>query len=512
VRALLVSGSFSPDQPPTGLLTLATIARDKGWTVGLAQLPSRQNTSAFLARAADADIVGFTTTCSTYPRILLLAAMLKARAPKVPIVLGGPQATSTAEATVTRHQAIDLIVRGEAETAWPQLLNEIAHGAHRWERVPGAVWRTDAGVIEQAKAAPLIGDLDGVPLPALDLVLPRTPIAHLAVEVGRGCPYGCTFCSTNTFFRRRFRMKSVSRILQDLTTLADRYGVRHFDFIHDMFTVRREAVEEIAGALQGRGITWNCSARTDRLDEPLLRLMAAAGCSGIYAGIETGSQLLQHATKKNLSVADAICTVRRCQMLGLGVTASLIFGYPNETLEDLRDTLLCYFELLSPHPAPQASGPLVPQLHLFAPLADTQIVDPTEPYAFDPRLSSTVRSEVDSNLWPEEIRMVQSDFELFSAFYRPQATPYRPQDYLALDALFMAIHRWPQVRAHLAGPARLPFVDYLLRGGFEPPSVGEDADGAAAAIVLGFATQRPQDGALALASEADGMIRWPFRP
>lgn len=466
MRAALVSGPSTPGQPPTGLLTLATLARNAGWDVDLIELPALDRLDAFLRRLAGADLVGFTTVCSTYPRVLLVSQIVRACRPGVAIVLGGPQATITARRTVQRFPSVDLVVRGEAEAAWPCLLEEVASGRRDWSRVPGAVW-SDGTEVRAAAPADLVANLDTVPMPAFDLDPGFGDGSRVAVEVGRGCPYGCTFCSTNTFFKRRFRMKSVERILSDVAYLRTRFGTVHFDFIHDMFTVRSDTVEAICGALEGAGITWNCSARTDRLTPDLLDRMVRAGCRGIYVGIETGSERLQKDTRKNLVPGDALKTIRLCQSKGLNITASLIFGFPQETVQDLYDTLLCYFELATPHPSPAVTASIVPQLHMFAPLAETPILDAGKGYAFDGRMSGTVRVDYPDGLSQDERRMIAGDFELFSAFYHPLGTDVPRDRQLALDAVFEALPQFPHARSYIARYARLEFAAFLIEGPFD---------------------------------------------
>src|SRR5438876_9827010 len=126
--------------------------------------------------------------------------------------------------------------------------------------------------------APPIEDLDTLPSPAYHLTGELEGAHRAALEMGRGCPFACTFCSTNDFFRRNFRLRSPERILRDMRALALAYRLNDFDLIHDMFTVDRRRVVAFCAAMiaSGETFTWSCSARTDCVDEPLLELMAHA--------------------------------------------------------------------------------------------------------------------------------------------------------------------------------------------------------------------------------------------
>src|SRR5262249_8992500 len=123
---------------------------------------------------------------------------------------------------------------------------------------------------------------------------------HFPLELGRGCPFSCTFCSTNDFFRRRFRLKSPAHMIAEMRRVKETYGIDSFELVHDMFTVDRKRVVEFCEALiaSQEEFTWGCSARTDCVDEELIAFMARAGCRGIFFGIETGSRRMQRIIDK----------------------------------------------------------------------------------------------------------------------------------------------------------------------------------------------------------------------
>ena len=153
-----------------------------------------------------------------------------------------------------------------------------------------------------------------------------------SLELGRGCPFACTFCSTNDFFRRNFRLRTPERVIADMRTIAAKYGIRSFALVHDMFTVDRRKVAGFCDAMiaSGEGFQWSCSARTDCVDEQLLALMASAGCRGIFYGIEAGSVRMQKIIDKHLDPARAEEVIDLTEQLGMRTTVSLITGFPKK--------------------------------------------------------------------------------------------------------------------------------------------------------------------------------------
>ena len=276
-------------------------------------------------------------------------------------MFGGPQASVVDLQTLAAFPFVDLILRGEAEESFPLLLDELANW-RRMDRVPGLTYRTE-GQPRRNPNADVIRDLDSLPSPAYHLTGELQGASRAALEMGRGCPFACTFCSTNDFFRRNFRLRSPDRILHDMRSFAEVYGLSDFDLIHDMFTVDKRRVVAFCDAMiaSGERFTWACSARSDCIDEPLLELMARAGCVGIFFGIETGSARMQTVIDKRLDISRAKEIIDAVEELRIGSTVSLIAGFPEETREDLEQTVrnaYAFGTVFTLGPATQFAGSL----------------------------------------------------------------------------------------------------------------------------------------------------------
>jgi radical SAM superfamily enzyme YgiQ (UPF0313 family) len=316
--------------------------------------------------ARDFDLFGFSTVCSSYPLTLRIAAEVKRAHPKSIVVLGGPQASVVDRATMRAYPFIDIVVRGEAEQSLPDLMEALTE-ERSLGAIPGITFRQDGEIVRNADA-PLVLDLDALPFPAFHLFPDVRFCRHFPLELGRGCPFSCTFCSTNDFFRRRFRLKSPARMIAEMRWIKQTYGISSFELVHDMFTVDRKRVVEFCEALveSSETFTWGCSARTDCIDEELIALMAKAGCRGIFFGIETGSARMQKVIDKGLELTDSIERVHSCDKYKINTAVSLMAGFPEETMSDLRQTAAFFVDSLRYDYAD-------PQLSILAPLADTPI-------------------------------------------------------------------------------------------------------------------------------------------
>lgn len=368
--------------PQLGILSLAAITEELGCVtsvydpnraffqfadaVGETRLHEFAELAARQICAIDAEVYGFGSICSAYPLTLRIAKGVKAIRPESTIVIGGPQASVVAEPTMKAFPFIDFILRGEAEQSLPIFLEELS-SQRRFERVPGLVHRSMFGV-QRNPDAPLIANLDALPLPAYHLTGELRGTRTAPLELGRGCPFACTFCSTNDFFRRNFRLRSPRRVLEDMCAIEAEYGITDFDLAHDMFTVDRKRVRTFCQHMidSGKCYRWACSARTDCVDQELIELMAAAGCRGIFFGVETGSHRMQKIIDKHLDPRRAHEIIEIVDRAGIRSTISLITGFPEEQWDDLSETLQFFM-----HSARTPKS--APQINLLAPLANTPL-------------------------------------------------------------------------------------------------------------------------------------------
>lgn len=402
--------------------------------------------------AKEAPLYGFSTICSSYSLTIRIAQAVKQLRPESKILLGGPQASVVDIATLTAFPFVDFILRGEAEESLPHLVREL-EGEYHLDRVPGLTHR-QSGQVHRNPNAPVIQDLDALPSPAYHLTGDLRGSRTAALELGRGCPFACTFCSTNDFFRRKFRLRSPGRVLRDMREIAATYSIRDFDLVHDMFTVDRQRVMAFCNAMiaSGEAFTWLCSARTDCIDEELLELMARAGCRGIFFGVETGSARMQKIIDKHLDPKRSEEIIDAAERLGIRTTVALITGFPEETWEDLQQTMRVFMHsarCIQSHP----------QLNLLAPLAETPLHSSHKnELVFDELCSSMSHQGQDLN--NADLELIRKYPDIFPNFY---AIPTRHLDRRCLYELRefalmgVARFRWLLTAIHQATTGILDF-------------------------------------------------------
>ena len=404
---------------PLGLLALAASAREAGLKPALFE--SREpllNPDAYCRVATrilqhNAPIVGFSTWCHSYPTSLLLAQTLKKLCPEVVILFGGPQASIVDKETLQRFDCVDFVLRGEADKTLPMLISSLMETDRRGlSEVPGLTYRPAGTAAPPARnaMAPLVDCLDSLPVPAYEDLTESTQ--HVSLDVGRGCPFKCTFCTTNDFFSKSYRVKSPARIIREMDHVFNLYGTTSFNFSHDMFTLNRRYIMSFCEAIRRhqresrRQYHWTCSARIDCVTEEMLEAMAEAGCKGIFFGVESGSESVQKQIKKHLRIRDSFEIVDACKRHGIDCTSAFIIGFPEETKDDLDSTVRCYLDMASRGAKPQVSLlSLMPETPLYAKYRDQ--------LEFDGNLSDFSGSTTGAS----ETELIRCYPDLFSSFY-----------------------------------------------------------------------------------------------
>jgi anaerobic magnesium-protoporphyrin IX monomethyl ester cyclase len=358
-RILLVKGGHlthgnSSITYPLGLMSIAGAVRRRFPEVEIRirdlRLPG-VTVRSVVSEAVDfhPDVVGLSAIATEAGSIRALSRALRDGGIRAPIVVGGPHATASF-AEVLEDQCVDVVVIGEGETTFNQLLETFVDQGSL-ARVPGISYRAD-GTIVRGPARELIAELDELPSPAWDLVdidlyssfLSMTPIRthrYMNLYTSRGCPYQCIFC--HDVFGKKFRARSAETVVEEIETLKREYGIDDFEVVDDIFNCDLDRAKRILRLLRGRGVKANLSfpngLRCDRLDREFLEELARLGTSHISVPVESASPRIQKLMRKNLDLDRVSETIDTCDELGIFTRGFFMLGFPSETLEELELTV-----------------------------------------------------------------------------------------------------------------------------------------------------------------------------
>ncbi|MEO3807691.1 radical SAM protein [Sphaerisporangium sp. B11E5] len=350
--------------PPFGVLYLAAVAEHAGHHVEIRRV-APGHTSLDLTGF---DAVGFSLASSATYGLMVQARRASAIDPGALVMAGGVHANFYPAETL-RDLNAHVVADGEAEQVLLELLEHA--GDRDFSGVAGMLFERDGQIIRTA-GRPLMRDIDSLPLPARhllprdDIVLPDrlagtgTQMAH--VMFSRGCPFPCTFCAVA---QRRMQYRGGASARHELTHLIDTYGIEGFAIVDDNFIVNKAKVTDICHHITDLGLRWSALSRVDTVDAALLETMAAAGCIEIKYGVESGSERLLKAMRKNTTQAKIRAAVEATAKAGISPKAFIIHGYPGENTETTRETITLLREL----------QPMLGRVSLFrfVPLPGTQV-------------------------------------------------------------------------------------------------------------------------------------------
>lgn len=267
------------------------------------------------------DLVGITTMTATAPRAYEIASRYRALGSKV--VLGGVHASMLPEEAL---QYADSVVIGEAEGTWPQAVADAA-----------------AGRLQPVYKQEEFLDFSRPIMPRRDLIDPKRYWSANSVQVSRGCPHACNFCSVTAFNGHKVRMRDVDSVLEEVETLTrgNLSRRRVVAFVDDNIAGRPAQAKELFRALIPHKIRWGSQASIDMArDEELVALAAKSGCQFLFIGLETTSAAaLKEMGKRQNKAEQYEEGLRLLRKYGIQVMGAFVFGFDSDDETVFADTL-----------------------------------------------------------------------------------------------------------------------------------------------------------------------------
>src|SRR5438270_6265670 len=286
------------------------------------------------------------------------------RAAGIPVVMGGPHVTEVPDEALGRDggpRHADALALGEADETWPVIVEDAARGELKEIYTP-----TDAFGMERK---PSLQDYPAIPWDSLDLQqfnripgflrllmrsmgVPWETFHIVPIESGRGCPYGCEFCTVTGFFGDSIRFRSNESVVEEMLRLKQRArnsnGNIAVFFVDDNFAIKVKRTKALLRDIIAAGaeLSWVAQISANLLrDEELLDLIAASGGKWIFIGMESLDPANLASVKKSFNKpAEYAGVLESLARRNVYAITSFIFGLDNDTpgvagrtLEQIRD-------------------------------------------------------------------------------------------------------------------------------------------------------------------------------
>ena len=268
----------------------------------------------------------------------------------IAVVFGGIHASDKPEEVLNDEKCVDYVMRGEGDYTWSIFLESL-FVKKNLDKTPGLVQRDNQKFIKNPMA-PLIHDMDALPIPAWDLV-PMEKYFEIAmyhnpyvksgrvgcIMTSRGCPDKCYFCSSTVFFGHKFRQMSPERVGEMVDYLVNKFKIKELQIEDDNFAVNSVRVVKICERIKHHKLRVTMP-NAMRADTPLNRekrgemfkSMKEAGWDQIGLGVECGDpEFLNNVIGKRLNLEEVIATCDLAHKAGLLVHTNFMIGFPYET-------------------------------------------------------------------------------------------------------------------------------------------------------------------------------------
>jgi radical SAM superfamily enzyme YgiQ (UPF0313 family) len=378
---------FAAIEPPTWSLLLAQSCRIKGWGVEILDATAERLTHAeTVQRIADAKprlacfvVYGQNPNSGTTNMIgnTECAALLKASHPETPVCFVGSH-TSALPMEVLSLPFVDFVLLNEGVYALHNLLQtDLRTGL---EKVNGIGHKSNGHPILNAPERVVPQERMDIDMPGyawdllpyrqkpLDLYRAhfwhaefshekRTPFS--AIYTSLGCKFKCDFCMINIVNRvnnaegtvsansPNMRFWSPEFMLGEFEKLAS-LGVQTLRISDEMFFLNKNYYEPLVAGIAERGLDF-CMwayARVDTVRPQYLEAFQKAGINWLALGIEAGSQTVRQEVSKgsfkDVNIREIVKTTRAT---GMNVISNYIFGFPDDTMETMQQTLDLSLEL-----------------------------------------------------------------------------------------------------------------------------------------------------------------------
>jgi anaerobic magnesium-protoporphyrin IX monomethyl ester cyclase len=262
------------------------------------------------------DVLAFSCLTGTYRWMLDVAADAKQILPGVKTVFGGVHISAVPDRVLNNPQ-VDYVVVGEGDIAFPAILKAIEK-CDFITPIPNTRFRKYDGSIVRGIQQGFYQNLDE--LPFFDKVIweDHIRIGDLYLTMAsRGCPYKCTFCFNNFFYKlpeekhagsnKYVRQRSVDHVMLELKWANKRYDLKCIDFQDDVFTVNKPWIKEFTERYKKEiKKPFQCLIHPKYFDEDIARWMADAGCEWIQMGIQTMDEKFKHENLRRYEDSDHI--------------------------------------------------------------------------------------------------------------------------------------------------------------------------------------------------------------
>lgn len=262
------------------------------------------------------------------------------------VIWGGSHASLLPKQTL-EHPNIDLVVKGEGEITFYELIKALEKNKSL-KGIKG-VWYKENTKIKSNPDRPFL-DLNKLPTLPYDLIKiqdyfsKRDGKKSVYIETSRGCLNNCSFCYNLQINKKTYRCLNKKNTLTKIDKVVKDYGIEYLRIVDDNYFADKKRVLDISKQIinDKLNIQWEAMGAPFNMISQFsieeLKILKSSGCDQLSFGIESGSKRILKLLNKNIKISKVITLNRLLKKLQIKPKYFFVYGFPTETVNELRKT------------------------------------------------------------------------------------------------------------------------------------------------------------------------------
>mgnify|MGYP001219080291 CR=1 FL=1 len=349
---------------PVGMASVMTYFEKNGYNFTLLDIDVNNLDDADVEKYMKENKFDFVLTgtiVTHYKWMKWFVSLTKKYQPNSTIIVGNSVASSIPELFLQKTKG-DIAVIGEGEISAYEAVEAVRLGKNL-STVQGIAFRNESGdpVINEPRKAANINDLPIINWDHFDIdryiVQPVNHADHdvapedmrtMPVITARGCAFKCSFCHY-VFWNDPYRNRTPKSVIDEIGQLVEKYDARYINFWDDLSFATAVQMEKFCDKIieSGLKIKWMASVRVDLFSRSnmsyeeslkVAKKMRKAGCYSCGFALESGNQEILEMMNKKIEADAFYYTVKVLRDSGIICQTTVLFGYPIETKETIKET------------------------------------------------------------------------------------------------------------------------------------------------------------------------------
>lgn len=328
----------------------------------------------------ESSIIAFTAyTGFQVTRAYEISKYVKKNFNDITVIWGGPHTTYLPD-EVIKSKYVDIVYRGYAEASFKDLINELISENVDLANVNNILYEFKDTIIKNDINFE-IKEFSDIPYELVEANKYVNPKTERFIYISTyGCPGRCTFCATKTI--RKWIEIPIDKVQRDIDKLMNLYSFKECIFFDATIFTRHDRAIKISEMMKAYNLRWIADARAQEIynmDEDKLEYVINNGLTQITVGLETGSENVAKLMNKGEKHLERFkISAKKLSKFNIKLCSGVIFGFPGETIEDLKQTINYIKEIKS------INSNFFISTTFFKPLPDTVAMDVVSKQGYHP--------------------------------------------------------------------------------------------------------------------------------